>query len=74
MTQFSNQSRQLALQLIKLVYADTWERLSNSCREPDEMVNAMNACHPEGYIYSDPVIKKLQQQRIDGGHKPASLI
>ncbi|HTE25544.1 hypothetical protein [Flavitalea sp.] len=72
MNQFSNQSRQLALQLIKLVYADTWERLSNSSREPDEMVRAMNSCHPEGYTHSDPVIKKLQHQRIDGGHKLAS--
>jgi hypothetical protein len=68
MNQFSNQSRQLALHLIKLVYADTWERLSNSSREPDEMVKALNACLPDGYINSDPGIKKLQQQRIDGGH------
>ena len=74
MNQFSNQSRHLALQLIKLVYADTWERLSNSSLEPDEMVKAMNACYPEGYSHSDPVIRKLKQQRIDSGHKTVSLI
>ena len=74
MNQFSNQSRQLALHLIKLVYADTWERLSNSCLEPDEMVKAMNACYPDGYTHSDPGIRKLQQQRIDGSHNTASLV
>jgi hypothetical protein len=64
MDQFSNQSRQLALHLIKLVYADAWERLTNSTRQPDEMVRAMNSCRPDGYTHSDPIVSKLNQQRI----------
>ena len=67
MNQFPNQSRQLALQLIKLVYANSWERQMMTSAEPDSMIRAMNASGSEGYFHSEPVVLRMHDEK-----KPAN--